>query len=1341
MNSAEHTRRLLTTYLRRLTNLTGNNRSIFLPRLIGEQIIDLQELSFLNGESAFKIIEALLGLKQKIICPVLDARMEASNIMSRKLKKLQRLEQFIFEEKGARDLHIGWPIVEGKFKDGTLVRCPLLYFPVTIESNNLNWVLRLRHDTNLSFNKSFLLAYAYYNHLKPCEELLEEDFEELEADSTLFRTRLYRLLNQYQIEINFNADNYRDELIPFNNVKKDEFEDHTKTGELKLFPQAVLGIFPQAGSNLVPDYLQLIEHPEFQDLEDFFHVRSSNELRPSSLNFLNHIKEEKIHPIFPMDIWQENALKAARIGHSLVVQGPPGTGKSQLICNLISDAISAGKRILVVCQKRVALDVVYNRLSTHFLGDYLALVHDFKTDRKAIYYKLASQIEKVDEYRQKNISLDSIQLERKYLQLCHRIDQVVEELEVFRHNLFDESECGTAIKNLYLQSNPATETIHIKQEFHQFKFDELNNSMRKLTRYLNYAVKFNQSEYALKERKSFSAFNQLDLQAIIHAIEDVSRYFHELTDSLHKNFGVQLDLSACEQILEKQSIAKDLNILLKDEVIYSFFQQMVPESEEETSSLWLSNVEKNLMSCFEGDGPEVSTPNSQLGQLQKALYRSMKARRSLFGLIRWELFSKDKFLIKRTLVANSLKSNKAGFTILEKKLDNRLNVEHLITKLREKSWLLNIPESVNQKDFMHWFANQHFALNAKKNLNELRGVKHFIDPTKLTLSEFHLKLDQLFSWISTIEDHKVHWINYLTSAQIEFITRNPTEVKKIISTVKQDFEELCDFDNLSENLTVTEKSVINKLHEKTGSWQPEIIIPLLLNSLSLTWIEHLETKHPELRMVSSGKINSLENELRDLYKEKQALSEEIVLLRARENVVDEMKFNRLNNRVTYRDLHHQVTKKKKIWPVRKLMTEYPSEVFKLIPCWLASPESVSAIFPMTDLFDLVIFDEASQCYAEQGIPSLYRGKQVIVAGDALQLRPGDFYQTRWQDEEFDHPDIEVDSLLDLTSRYLMPVQLKGHYRSKTPELIAFSNHYFYKNSLQFLPDRLALSHQYPVMQYEKLDGVWENNTNLAEAHRVVELVVTISKEKPHKEIGIITFNAPQQLLILDLLEEIFANEQRNIPETIFVKNIENVQGDESDVIIFSIAYAPDSKGHVNAQFGSLNLAGGENRLNVAVSRARERIILVTSLWPEQLHVENSLNEGPKLLKKYLQFVLKVSREEYHPEIFSPTHKPLTLNIKSKIKKYVTDKWPEYELDETYLPYFDFVVKKNKIPLGIIFTDDHYYFQSLSVKAEHALYPQLLETKHWPFIRLYTRNWWSDPEKFQNEIGKFLSQLN
>ncbi|MDH4057974.1 MAG: DUF4011 domain-containing protein, partial [Cyclobacteriaceae bacterium] len=204
MNSAQST---LKAFMRRLTGLSGNNRSLLLLRLYSEQVMDIQRLSQLNKEPAFGIIEALLAGKDKRICPLLDSRMEAVNEASKKLKRLQRLDKFIFEERGSNDLHVGWPIVRGKFSDGTIVRAPLLFFPVQLLQEKTDWVLKIRKDAGTTFNKSFLLAYFYFNQVAPNESLLEFDFEELDSDSTVFRTQLYQALKE-TVEINFNPDTF-----------------------------------------------------------------------------------------------------------------------------------------------------------------------------------------------------------------------------------------------------------------------------------------------------------------------------------------------------------------------------------------------------------------------------------------------------------------------------------------------------------------------------------------------------------------------------------------------------------------------------------------------------------------------------------------------------------------------------------------------------------------------------------------------------------------------------------------------------------------------------------------------------------------------------------------------------------------------------------------------------------------------------------------------------------------------------------------------------------------------------------------------------------------------------
>jgi hypothetical protein len=551
---------------------------------------------------------------------------------------------------------------------------------------------------------------------------------------------------------------------------------------------------------------------------------------------------------------------------------------------------------------------------------------------------------------------------------------------------------------------------------------------------------------------------------------------------------------------------------------------------------------------------------------------------------------------------------------------------------------------------------------------------------------------------------------------VRTVLQNPDCRAEWKAVLHEDFDALVELDGLKEDLTPAEREVLGKL-ESYRQAHPDADLPALFdNSLRLAWIEHLEAKHPVLRAVSTLRVAGLEKELQASLSRKMALSRDQVLLRLREQTYRGVEENRLGNRVTYRDLEHQVTKKRNVWPVRKLLTQFAGEIFQLVPCWMASPESISALFPLEKVFDLVIFDEASQCFAERGIPAMYRGRQTVVTGDDKQLPPGDLYRVRFEDDDDEHPDLEVDSLLALAERYFPQTSLRGHYRSQLPELIDFSNRHFYGGTLQMLPDREGMNRQLPAIRYVQVEGVWERHTNRAEAERVAELVLELLRTQPGKEIGVVTFNFPQGQLVQDVLEAYALERQVSLPESLFVKNLENVQGDERDIIIFSIGYAPDPKGRLVMQFGSLNQAGGENRLNVAVTRAREAIYVVTSLLPGQLRTEDAQHEGPRLLRQYLQYALDVSEGNYVPapaavEGFAGSHR-----LVDRLAESTPDLVKE-------LPFADLAIKKDGRYQGLVLTDDELYFASLSAKEAHAYLPFLLVRKGWPYRRYYSREWW------------------
>ena len=1328
---------VLRAYLRKLTNLSGNNRSLLLSRIISDQCIDLHDFDYINNKPSFSIIDQLISRKDDIhLCDVLDSRNESVNKLSNRLKKLARMDKLILDERGARDLYVGWPFVQGKFKDGTLVRGPILFFPVTVERKETGWILQLRKDVNLTLNKTFLLAYAFYNQEKLQEDLIERVFDDFDKESQAFRTELYELFKEHKLEINFNRDNFEDKLEVFKSYKRADLENKENIGQLKLYPQAVLGIFPQSGSYLVPDYLKLIEEDKIETIDQLF-SSPITENHEQGFRFINELREEKSYAPFEMDAYQENAIKAVKTGHSLVVQGPPGTGKSQLICNLIADFIARGKTVLMVCQKRAALNVVHERLKTKSVEKFVGLVHDFKNDRKRIYDQINHQTEKLDEYQARNNSLNTVHLERQFLQISRKIDQIVEQLEEFKKALFDEQDCGKPIKELYLTSDPNERSINLRQETNFLNFKNMDEFRRKLERYLELAERFSKEGYPLQNRISFAKFGVSDYQNIRNVIEDIPAVDIDIKSRVKDATGQHIDFETAEKIIDKQSMLLNLIQALKNEDAFRYFQHMVTQ-DQKIDPLGLANIERIILQCFNDSGPETSIKTEDLGRFQEALQRSIDASRNPWSWIKWRLFSKEKVLIKVVLKNNELSYNKQGINILLEKVDNRLNLEHNITKIYQRKWLIEFPRSYRKIDYQNWFYYQKLALVERNKLFSIRTLKEYFPIRTLTYDQFSQRLTNFLSILESIPEKLGDWRKYLSKSQINDLVKNPERVEIYQKRLRKDFDALCEYDLIWESLLEYEKSTVNKLLELIFPLDQKAALKVFDNSIRLAWIDHIENRYPILRAISSGQLKSLEKELREAVDEKMSISNDVLLIKARERTYRNLEYNRLKNLVTYRDLKHQVSKKRRIWPLRKLLANFSEETFDLIPCWLVSPESASAIFPMeANVFDLVVFDEASQCFSENGIPSIYRGKQVMVTGDDKQLRPHDLYKVRWEDEnEQEIPELDIDSLLDLAKHYLYEVSLNGHYRSQSLALIDFSNRHFYKGRLKLLPNFDTVNSDEPALEYVKVEGVWTDNSNKVEAQKVARIAIQYCTEHPDKQVGIVTFNATQQMLVYETLDELSNLEQTHF-HNLIVKNIENIQGDEKDIIIFSIGYAPNENGRMNINFGSLSTEGGENRLNVAITRAREKVIVVTSILPEELRVENTKNEGPKLLRKYLEYVKSVSDRTYSPQLIPSSRYQIDWYLSEKVKK-LNSKETSFSRE---IPYADLTVLENHKYRKLILTDDERYHDAISAKDAHVYVKNILRNKHWTYTDVYSREFWIDRQEVNDRLSAFMRTEN
>ena len=314
--------------------------------------------------------------------------------------------------------------------------------------------------------------------------------------------------------------------------------------------------------------------------------------------------------------------------------------------------------------------------------------------------------------------------------------------------------------------------------------------------------------------------------------------------------------------------------------------------------------------------------------------------------------------------------------------------------------------------------------------------------------------------------------------------------------------------------------------------------------------------------------------------------------------------------------------------LRNLFDRIPHLLPRLCPCMLMSPLSVSQYLqPEGDLFDLVVFDESSQLPTSEAVASIARGKALIVVGDPKQLPPTSFFEADTFDEEnADQEDME--SILDECIALSLPsVHLKWHYRSRHESLIAFSNAHYYENALLTFPSNDDLATR---VHFQPVEGVYDrgrSRTNEAEADAVVADVKRrlSDPEEREKSLGIVTFNASQKNLIDKKLEEMFAKNKAlsrvaaEQAEPMFVKSLENVQGDERDVILFSVGYGLDRRGRMSLNFGPLNQAGGWRRLNVAVSRARQEMTVFSSLQPEQIAENGFVPRGVLDLKAFLKY--------------------------------------------------------------------------------------------------------------------------
>lgn len=1072
-----------------------------------------------------------------------------------------------------------------------------------------------------------------------------------------------------------------------------------KTDELPqtpcFLPSAILGLFPLANPGLLRDTKWMIENEStLQNPVKAF--LSPNALAEPETTHLPPAKEWNLEEdrtiarrdfshellITNADPCQAAAVKHARQSAALVVHGPPGTGKSQTIANIIGDHLARGEKVLFVCDKRTALDVVKYRLTSMGLGSLCGVIHDPQRDRRDFYLQAREFLENLADNNQRYDPSHELALVNQRLNDLH--SELRNYFDCLQLRSGDEKSfhqiCG---EWLSLRRNGAAElpdvdglTVELLQ-FHRTDAEEILRRCLKARWPENpfpSLIGMTLSQWLASSSSQITTA----LQRCLEVAKNIDKNHDDNLVPLDHRYPVAEQAEARRLLAELLELAgrrglSEVSARLAGDKNWPHWRSEVKNLASESTSLD-SILNRELFLQVKDHLPTLGDCNRYLksidewhgvSQSWKRFFAFKTKKAAVEALSFFALSFNPENIEKVREFCIGLKARYLWSDLRERVLgvkESQLTSDEALLTFRDGlPELLNVLEAAGQpiNESIH-----NYVLGTLGNLTE--SAAGFAANLRLSSKRADL-ISALESDLSKSELFSAATIQSLSKEWRENKSATPLCAKFVEFT-----ETLEDVIRSLDRLNQVPEPVRKGLFAAALTGLPwEEAHPALQACTIAREIRRRLRENNALARIDTQRVEAAFSELLQRTAEKNDLVRKKIShvwnerCRSRLLASTGSRLNALGAALRQR-LYVRGQKAMKLRQVIAAGSDTPDgdPLFDVYPVWMASPATVAQIFPRKPLFDVVVFDEASQCRLEEALPVLLRARRVVIAGDPKQLPPTRFFEqgltesddtaAETAEDVFIQQQSEAEDLLAAALNLnVQEAFLDVHYRSRNEALIGFSNENFYSGRLQPIPGHPRNKAFQAPIRLIKVNGVYNERTNEVEAKAVADLVAELLDDSKPPSIGIACFNINQRDLILDKLEEkstqdrVFA-ERLDLArkrrghdsfEGLFVRNLENVQGDERDHIIISTTFGFDSEGKFRRNFGALSRVGGERRLNVLVTRAREMIHLLTSIPRSEYLSLESLGPDQKptgrhFLYSYLRYAERLEEvfEQWHKEI-------------------------------------------------------------------------------------------------------------